>query len=68
MEKTALQELIDYIKDDPWNNKGKGDILQKAVSLIDKEKKNILDAWKSGKRSDYCDTSDKYIREIYNNL
>jgi len=65
--KTALQELIDYIMDDEWNNKGKGDILTKAQMLLEKEKKDILEAWTAGKTSDYYQTSESYINKKYSN-
>jgi hypothetical protein len=63
---TALQELIAYIKEDPWDNKGKGDILNKAESLLDKEKRDLKEAWTSGKSSDYYETSESYINKKYN--
>ena len=65
--KTALQELIDYIMDDEWNNKGKGDILTKAQMLLEKEKKDILEAWTAGNTSDYYQTSESYINKKYSN-
>ena len=64
---TALQELISYIQEDPWNNKGKGDILNKARLLLEKEKKDLVEAWAAGKGSDYYETSANYINKKYNN-
>jgi len=63
---TVLQELIAYIKEDPWDNKAKGDILNKAQSLLNKEKSDLKEAWTSGKSSDYYETSESYINKKYN--
>lgn len=64
---TALQKLIEYIIDDESNSKSKSDILNKAQSLLEIEKQDLISAWKSGKNSDYYETSQIYINKKYSN-
>ena len=47
-DKTAMMELIEHIKT-IWSNQGWEDtVIEKATQLLEKEKEQIINAWKDG--------------------
>lgn len=52
--KTAMQELIDWIES--WNGSflDQGDIQDEAKNLLEKEKQDIIDSWEDGADTEYA--------------
>jgi hypothetical protein len=68
MEKTAVEQIIDYIEEFTPKNKITDGIWSKAKSLIEVEKQQIIEAYACGVLNECSGTnvrSDEYYNQTY---
>lgn len=75
MNKTPLTELIEYLESIPNQSEDLQDIINKATSLLQKEKEQICDGFEDGYESGYDDAqgdgatyedAEQYFNSKYN--
>ena len=60
--KTAMQDMIEWIEQ-RFNNPQETEVFKKATELLEKEKKQIIDAWKKGYSTGCVVGSNDYTNE-----
>ncbi len=70
MAQTALQELIEFVKNMEYHYTGLDNVLSKAQSLLPKERQDIIDAIDYAATCDaahgYIPTGEDYFNQTFN--